>query len=178
MILNPIICPSCQKRTNILPVAEIYFALLENKGKNDILSSLPSTQKKELFKLLNPPSVSRRPIWHILSPDVLFGALFLILLFSALYGYIDENITLLNGIFVLSLISLLYFSLRKRIISSYSKKAQEQQEIAAALTLKANEWSDSWYCFSDQIIFNPVTQESSSLSDFHAHMHHLVELEP
>ena len=177
MILNPVICPICQKQSSILPVAEIYFALLENEWDNVKLSSLSSPQKKELFKLLDPPSVNRRPIWHILTPDVLFGALFLILLFSALYGYFDENITLMNGIFILSLLSLLYFLLRKRIISSYIKKAKEQQEINAALILYANEWSDSWYCFSDQIIFNPVTQRSSSLKDFHAHMHTHVKLE-
>lgn len=164
-------CPRCQQITSIMPISDIYFSLLENKITDEKLKKLSSQQKKDLFKFLNPPSFNRRPIWNILPPDILFGTLILLLVFSILYGYFEGRISLLNGTIPLGLVLIFYGAIRKKLQNTFNKKTKDQQEIAAALSLKADEWSDSCYCFTDQVIFHPKNEKIFTLIEFFARMH-------
>ncbi len=165
-----IFCPICHKTTSALPVAEIYFALIENKlivpNDHDLTKSL----KRDLFRYLAPPNISRQPIWFVLNPDIFFGALMLIFLFSALFGYIDGKITLLNATTPIVLLTIIYFLLRKRILSFYLLNQQKREEISGRIAAKANEWSNSYYCFHDSCIYHPGDEHIFSLIEFHQRM--------
>lgn len=173
---NPVFCPLCHTITSTRSVTDIYFGIIEKNLDlpNGII--LTKSFKQDLFRNLAPPSASRQPIWFVLRPDVFFGALMLIFLFSALFGYVDGKITLLNATAPIVLLTIIYLLLRKRISSFYEVNQQNRVAMASGLSAKANEWSNSFYCFHDACIYHYGDENTYNLMEFHQRMHNEDDL--
>jgi hypothetical protein len=167
-------CPICQKNAPAILVQALYFDLLENKANLSGIFPLSELQKKELFRFLQPPQLERRPVWHILNPDIFFGSITFITLITAFYLYNDQQSTWLNPLYLLAVLSLFYIVFRKRLMREFTTKNTERLQLMDSLSKKADLWSSAYYCFQDDIVFHPESGDVWSPADFHFYMNSAV----
>lgn len=168
--LPPAFCPVCNKSGRSMPVEAIYFSLLENNIENENLKNQTTSQKKDLFKYLAPPGSRNQRIWQILPPDILFGVLMVVLLFTAIIGYMDGRLDPAGAITPFALLFLIYALFRTRIQAAFLRNREKREKHTAKLSERTIEWSQAQFCFEDRVIFFP-DQSTYTLIEFFQTMH-------
>jgi hypothetical protein len=157
-------CPECGHSDTVIPVQELYFALIEGDRNRLGKFNLSAKEWKRIRNQIQPPQPTYKPFWMIIHPDgwllVLISVYFLfVLLNSSSRNWMN---VVLPAVFVL----LLYALMRKKLVEGYERLKNDLRKSTQRTRKIVENWGNNYLCVKDKIVFNNFGGDRISLYDF------------
>lgn len=173
--LNSKQCPQCKQYDQSIAVDEFYFSLLDNSVNVLNRFQLTPVQIRNLFRQLAPPDLARRPIWLVLSPDILAGIIVLLMGLISIEQqvWLSTEWYLTAGVFFALVV--LYLFVRDRLIAWFEQKKALRLNKIEHIKQVVAWWQSLMYCHRDQIVFHPEKKDCFPVDQLQTELSRLLE---